>query len=485
VALANWGVGRVKPGRTWNEVILATWEGSDAPAIVTEDRVWNGTELLAWAGGAAKWLDDLGFAPGAIVPAVIDESPSAIALAVGAALSGRALAPLSTKMPVGDLVGVLERLGSIAVIAEPKTLALVTEAADKVAISAHCTADMPDSGPIPRVEVTPDTVCAVIHTSGTTGNPKPVLVTQGRILPRVQYYHDVVPMDPGDRWYTASPFSHTAGCGLDLCVLAMGAAIIPQDWFTVESWSRAGALGLTTALLVATMIDMLLTQGKLTDAHPKQIVYGAMPIHPDTLAAAIAALPNTRFVNVFGQTEVSPISAMTHEDHLKAVNGRPELLLSVGRAQPGIELRLENPDKDGIGEIAIKAPHAFVKDDDGWRRTGDLGVIDDEGYVFLRGRMNDRIIRGGENIFPTEIENLIIKHPKVKEVAVVGQPDRKWGEVVKAVIVAEDPSDPPDTAEITEMCREHLLRFKVPTVYEFIDELPRNPAGKVLRRKLI
>ena len=189
-------------------------------------------------------------------------------------------------------------------------------------------------------------------------------------------------------------------------------------------------------------------------------------------------------LQIFGQTEASPICYLSHEDHLRAADDRPDLLLSVGRAIRGAELDVERPDDDGIGEIIIRAPHVFQRDADGWRRSGDLGTISDEGYVSLRGRVNDRIIRGGENIYPAEIEHALGDHPQVREAACVGVPDRRYGEIVKAVVVPADPLAPPATDELRTYLADRLAHFKVPATFEFVVELPRNPSGKILRRNL-
>ena len=145
---------------------------------------------------------------------------------------------------------------------------------------------------------------------------------------------------------------------------------------------------------------------------------------------------------------------------------------------------MEAPDADGVGEIAIRAPHTFVADADGWRRTGDLGTVDAEGYVRLHGRTGDRIVRGGENIYPAEIEAVLLTHPKVGEVAVVGVADRRWGEVVRAVVVPADAAQPPTLAELRNLARERLAHFKAPAELWVLDALPRNANGKVVRRVL-
>ena len=189
-------------------------------------------------------------------------------------------------------------------------------------------------------------------------------------------------------------------------------------------------------------------------------------------------------VQIFGQTEASPITVLSHEDHVRAAADRPDLLRSVGRAIRGAELRIEGADDDGIGEVALRAPHVFQVDPDGWRRTGDLGTISDEGYLTLHGRVNDRIIRGGENIYPIEIESVLADHPDVRDVAVVGVPDRRWGEIVKAVVVPANIAVPPPADDLRALVADRLAHFKVPAVIEFADELPRNSSGKILRRQL-
>ena len=163
-----------------------------------------------------------------------------------------------------------------------------------------------------------------------------------------------------------------------------------------------------------------------------------------------------------------------------------EPICSSPSAEPSPERRscIERPDADGVGELAIRAPHVFAADDDGWRRTGDLGVIDEDGYVALRGRMGDRIIRGGENIYPIEIERALLVHPGVRDVGVVGVADQRWGELVKAVIVPTAVGSPPDPDELRRFVADRLAHFKVPAVIEFRDGLPRNASGKTLRREL-
>ncbi len=470
--------------RTWNELVVARWSGSSAPAVVDDDVTWSGDELLARAGGASAWLDGLGFPVGAPVPVLVDESAAAIALTVGAALSGRPLAPLGTRLTAEEIGVAVDGLGARALLAEPATAALATEAAAHAGVDVQVIEGVPPRGGLPRRSADPGDLVAVVHTSGTTGAPKAVPIRHETLLPRIPIHSELLGFGPGARYSSASPLHHTGGITMVLSALGAGTALIPQAWFSVDGWRRVGELGVTCALLVPTMIDLLLAEGALADAAPTTLQYGAAPIHVDTLRAALAALPDTRFVQIFGQTEVSPMTALTHADHLRALAGRPELLATVGRPVLGLELVVEAPDADGIGEIAIRAPHAFVADADGWRRTGDLGTVDAEGYVRLHGRTGDRIVRGGENIYPAEVEAVLRTHPKVRDIAVVGVADRRWGEVVRAVVVPADAARPPTLAELRTLARERLAHFKAPAELRVLDALPRNASGKVVRRAL-
>lgn len=469
---------------TWNELLLSHWSGSAEPAVVDDEGVLTGADLLARASGASAWFDALGFAPGDAVPALMDESRTSIAMLVGGALSRRPLAPLGTKLAVDDLAAAVQGLGARHLFVDPARIELAEQVAattgvELVVVDRSLEPAAPLDG---RCE--PDDVAAIVHTSGTTGRPKPIRLTQGPLESRVHIYQSAMGIGPGDRYCSASPFYHTAGVAMDVTVLGMGVAIVPQDWFSIDNWRRAGRLGVTCALLVPTMIELLLAEGALAEFSPSVLQYGAMPIHPDTLRATLAALPDTRLLQIFGQTEASPLTYLSHDDHLRAAGDRPDLLLSVGCAVDRTELAVERPDADGIGEIIVRAPHLFQVDADGWRRTGDLGTISDEGYLSLHGRVNDRIIRGGENIYPIEIELVLQEHPGVRDVAVVGVPDRTWGEIVKAVVVPTDVADPPDPDELRELVRNRLARFKAPTTVEYVDALPRNPSGKILRRQL-
>jgi acyl-CoA synthetase (AMP-forming)/AMP-acid ligase II len=212
--------------------------------------------------------------------------------------------------------------------------------------------------------------------------------------------------------------------------------------------------------------------------------YGASPIHPDTLQAALDALPHVRFVQIYGQTEGSPITMLDMEDHVRALAGEHELLASAGRAVRGLDLDVFEPDAQGVGEVRARAEHLFLTGPDGWMMTGDLGRLDDRGYLYLAGRRGDRIIRGGENVYPLEVERVLETHPGVAEAAVVGVPDRRYGERIAAFVAPRADRMAPDDAELIAWCRDRLAHFKVPERWLFVEGLPRNAAGKLVRRDL-
>jgi len=238
----------------------------------------------------------------------------------------------------------------------------------------------------------------------------------------------------------------------------------------------------------------------------RQITYGAAPMPFEVIKKAVEVLPGVRFMNAFGQTETaSTITVLGPEDH--DISGTPEekekklkrLATSIGRPMDDVEMRIAdeagNDLKPGeVGEIVARGPRvmsgywkspeataAAIKD--GWVHTGDMGWMDDEGYFYLAGRKKDMIIRGGENISPEEVEGVLQSHPAVEEAAVIGVPDKEWGEVVRA-IVALKPGASASDSEIIEYCRLRLSSFKKPESVVFVEALPRNQLGKVLKTTL-
>jgi acyl-CoA synthetase (AMP-forming)/AMP-acid ligase II len=470
---------------TWSSM-LAAWRGRDDPAVVTDTTTWSGNELLARAAGAAAHLRAVTDHERP-VPALLTSTPAAVAYVVAGADCGRPLAPLGPRLTANELGPCLAGLRSDVLLTEPDFVPLADELARGRALHVVVVGDPPPAAPPLTLEPEPDSeaIAFVLHTSGTTGVPKAVPYRQGRLAERTRVNTGLCGLGPGCVYASASPFHHIAGFGNTAVALAAGATVAPVPRFTVEAWTALADLHVTHALTVPTMLEILLDAGVLALPELHTLQYGGSPIHPATLQRLLAAVPGVDLVNIFGQTEGSPITCLTPDDHRRiASEGRTDLLESVGRPAPGIEVRIDGADEAGVGEVAARGSHLFCVDDEGWLRTGDLARLDDEGYLFLVGRRGDRIIRGGENVYPVEVEQVLEQHPGVQEAAVIGVPDRRWGEVVRAVIVPADPALLPDHDELRAHTRARVAGFKVPSEWAFVDALPRSANGKLLRRSL-
>jgi acyl-CoA synthetase (AMP-forming)/AMP-acid ligase II len=467
---------------TWNELLA----GRDpaAPAVISGEVCWSSEELLGRASGAAQWLDDIGVPGSAEVPALLTTTPDAFALTIGGAGSSRPIAPLGPRLTVRELAGCVDPLTSPVLVTEAEFLDVAQDVGARTGRRVEAIPHFPTSKEPLDMNPAREATAAILHTSGTTGLPKAVAMRQDRLTVRVMTNAALMELGPGDVYTSASPYHHIAGFGMFAVALGAGAAVACFPRFSVDGWRRLAGLGVTHALLVPTMVETLLDEDALEMDTLRLLQYGAAPIHPDTLRRMMQMLPRARFGQIFGQTEGSPISCLTPADHVLAAAGRDDLLASVGRAAPGVELVVDQPDGDGLGEVWARAGHLFCVDEDGWLRTGDVGRIDGDGYLYLAGRKGEKIIRGGENVYPLEVELVLADHPGVREAVVIGIPDRRWGEIVKAFVVPADTAHPPDAEALRDHARAQLAGFKVPTMWEFVADLPRNPSGKVLRRLL-
>jgi acyl-CoA synthetase (AMP-forming)/AMP-acid ligase II len=189
-------------------------------------------------------------------------------------------------------------------------------------------------------------------------------------------------------------------------------------------------------------------------------------------------------VSLYGQTEGSPITSLAPDDHRVAAVEDPDILHTVGRPVSGLRLRIDEPDRAGIGEVFAAAAHLSAHSADGWLHTGDLGVVDDNGYLRLCGRRHDMVVRGGENIYPLEVENVLTAHPAVAAAGVVGVPEMRLGETLAAFVVPADSARPPRPEELGSFARVKLAGFKIPRYWYTVAELPLNSAGKVDRTTL-
>lgn len=456
----------------------------DHPAVFVEGRAWSGAELIAHAAGAAAWLDWIGIAPEAPVAGLLTASADGLALAVGGALWGRPLAPLGPRGSVEELSHCVRGLGAAVLVADQQHLDRARDVAILTGVTAVALPEFLTSNHASPGTPAPDELAMQLHTSGTTGLPKCVPVRQDRLAARTAFARSVLGIDEHAVHVSAAGFHHISGLAMMLAVIGAGGAVVPLPTFSVAAWQGLRDARPTHALMVPSHLEMLLAADALDLGSLEALHYGASPIHPDTLRAVMAALPGTRLAQLYGQTEGSPITVLDHDDHMRGLREDPGLLLSVGRAPAGVEIWIADADDTGVGELRARAPHLFVCDAQGVLATGDLARVDDRGYVFLAGRRGDKLIRGGENVFPVEVERVLDAHPGVAEAAVFGVPDRRLGDRIVAAVVAADPMAPPPVAELVRWCRDRLAPFKVPEEWRFVPTLPRNATGKLLRREL-
>lgn len=478
------GAGEQPPAQLTYSEIIAGHSRLPGAAIRSAADTCSWPELLRRVTTAVRWLDELGAPARTPVAALVTTGADSIALTLAAAASGRPLAPLGPRLTERELVPCVRGIGATLVVAEPEYAGLGERVAAasgaRLAVLPNFQAADAIDLPVPQME----DIAIILHTSGTTGLPKAVPMTQRMLAQRVIVNSVLLQLEPGSSYASASPFHHIGGWGNVGVALGAGATIVPFPRFSVAEWKALAPLGVTHCLLVPTMVHMLLEAGALRIATLRVLQYGAAPMPRDTLRRAMAALPGITFVDIYGQTEGSPISCLRAEDHVRAAAGDSYLLESVGRAVPGVELCIDNPDANGVGELLARGPHLFRYGEDGRQHTGDLGWLDEEGYLFLVGRKGDMIIRGGENVYPLEVEHVLTEHPAVADAVVVGVPEPRLGETVKAYIVAADPGAPPAAEALRVFARERLAGFKVPAIWEFTDALPRNANGKVVRSLL-
>ena len=354
-------------------------------------------------------------------------------------------------------------------------------------------------------KATPDETAVQIYTSGTTGRPKGVMLTHRSLLVLRLMPPELTPA--WNRWsdddvsLIVNPIYHISGTGFGIYTLCAGATgLILREFDADRILDFVENDRLSKIFLVPTSIQMLLRHPRTATVDFSRVrcmLYGGSPIPLDLLREAIAVF-GCSFAQMYGMTETSgTVTTLAPEDHDLA---RPELMRSVGKPMAGVEIAILDQESNRLGphmtgEIAICSPSnmmgywnmhgetAGTIRAGNWLRSGDLGYMDQDGYLFIRDRIKDMIISGGENIYPAEVEGAIYGHADIADVAVIGVPSEKWGEEVKAIVVPK-PGAVPDAADIITWARSRIAGYKVPKSIDFVDTLPRNASGKILRREL-
>jgi acyl-CoA synthetase (AMP-forming)/AMP-acid ligase II len=350
----------------------------------------------------------------------------------------------------------------------------------------------------------PEGTALQLYTSGTTGLPKGAMLSNANMHLLNGAAQSMFGIDDDSVNLVVLPTFHIGGAGYGLVGMAQGCQTILLREFdpptVLEAMQRHRV---TNAFFVPAMLAAMsavpgAAEGDYSSL--RSIIYGASPITEESLRVAIRTF-RCGFVQCYGMTETSgAITQLVAEDH-DPDGERSHLLRSAGKPFEWIELRIVDTDtgeeraSGEIGEVWTRSQQNMMGywnnpdatgetiTRDGWLRTGDAGYIDAEGYLFLTDRVKDMIVSGGENVYPIEVENVLAAHPAIADVAVIGVPDARWGETVKAVVVLK-PGACAEPAELIGFCRDRIAHFKCPTSVDFIDVVPRNPSGKVLKREL-
>jgi acyl-CoA synthetase (AMP-forming)/AMP-acid ligase II len=473
----------------------------DAPAVTSRDRTLTRTELLAASRDFATRLGDLDVA--AVLYLAANELAFPIA-AFGAAFAGIPFVPINYRLSAEQLAGALDDLAPFALIADAANRQVAESlGADVVLGTTEVEASLEAPGSARSAPSDPDAIAVLLLTSGTTSAPKRVVLRHRHVFSYMVSNVAFASAEPDDAALVVVPPYHIAGVANLLSNIYSGRRIVYLQQFSAADWlEHARAEQITHAMLVPTMLVRILDELDAGGEPPpslRAISYGGAKVSRAVVERALERFPAVEFVNAYGLTETSStIALLGPQDHRLAQAGDPAALArlgSVGRLLPGIEVEIRDDDDaplaTGAGAIWVRGDQVSGEylegsrlDSDGWFPTRDVGWVDDAGYLFVQGRGDDTIIRGGENIAPDEIEDALAEHPAVERVAAFGVPDEEWGQRIAVAVVSAD-GEPASAEELREWTRERLRGSKTPDFVWFREELPYSETGKLLRRVLV
>jgi acyl-CoA synthetase (AMP-forming)/AMP-acid ligase II len=488
----------------------------DEVAITYLGRTWTWAEFDDRIRRCAGALAERGIGRGDVVAFLDKNHPACVETTLAAASLGAATAIINFRLAGNEMDYVLNDSGAKLLIVGTDLKGAVEAILDRLPNVAHVIEVTPEGTAGDQYEamlaaatphgrspdVVPTDVCVIMYSSGTTGNPKGIRLTQANLVAHT-LNAGTFDFEPDDKNMVSMPLFHVGGTSYAQFGIHAGIpSLMTRD---VDGAALAGALmaGATRTFLVPAVLGKVLEMGpdavKLFSTL-RTFVYGASPMPPALLKSALEAWPDTDFIQVYGLTEVcGAITQLSPEVHRDAAH--PERLTSAGQAAREVEVRVVNPDTlvdvepGQPGELWFRTPQlmegyhnkpeatAETITADGWFRTGDIGRVDDQGFIFVEDRLKDMIISGGENIYSVEVERTLTDHPAVLDAAVFGIPDDKWGESVKAAVeLAAGAQVTPE--ELIAWCKDKLAGYKCPRSVDIFEVLPRNPTGKLLKKDL-
>lgn len=477
----------------------------DRIALVCGGRRWTYGNLWQAAQGAATIIAQSGCA----FVALLDESSEATPIALfGAALAGVPYVPLNYRLADEDLAALLKRIAPACAIGDvARVLRLNPDGNHTCFRRADFVSAAEDiTEPFPEQELNDDGIAAQIFTSGTTSAPKAALLKHANLLSYILGTVEFGSASPEEASLVCVPPYHIAGIAAllssiySLRKILMLPAFDPDSWVKLASEERA-----SNAFVVPTMLSRIIArmdEGMKADLSSLQaIAYGGGPMPMVVIERAMQLFPKCGFTNAYGLTETSStIALLGPDDHRTAYASKDPAvrarLGSVGRPLPTIELEIRDEEGRRLpagerGEIYVRGEQVSGEyrertalDADGWFPTRDAGWLDEEGYLFLAGRADDVIVRGGENISPGEIEDVLLTHPSIADVAAVAVPSTEWGEAVGVAVTIKPDCAVPSEDELRGLVKDRLRSSRVPERIAVLDALPYNEMGKLLRREI-
>ncbi|MDU8909728.1 class I adenylate-forming enzyme family protein [Aestuariicoccus sp. MJ-SS9] len=483
----------------------------ERPALLVGERVTaDYAGFAAMAAALGNGLRQRGIGPGDRVAVFMQNAPEYLIALYGIWWAGAAAVPINAKLHAKEAAWIIANAQAALVIAdEPHAGALSSVLPGDLAVVATGTPDwaalQATASDAPPMAMGPKDLAWLFYTSGTTGRPKGVMITAGNLQSMTLcYFADVDEVRAEDAILYAAPMSHGAGLYNFMHVIRGARHVIPESggFDAAEVLALAPRIGPVSMFAAPTMVRRLVDAARragLDGDGLRTIVYAGGPMYEADILDAVATM-GPRFVQIYGQGECPMgITALCREDVADRDHPRwRDRLNSVGRAQSAVEVAVVDAEGQPVppgtsGEIAVKGatvmagywrnPNA-TQDTlrQGWLMTGDMGVLDAEGYLTLQDRAKDMIISGGSNIYPREVEEVLLSHSAVREAAVLGRAHPEWGEEVVAFIAADPGSV--DAAALDALCLDRIARFKRPKAYVFVDDLPKNNYGKILKTAL-
>jgi long-chain acyl-CoA synthetase len=490
----------------------------DAPAVTQLDRRLSYAELDARVDALAHGLTDLGLRPGDRVAVLMHNCPELLETMFACFKAGLCWVPLNARFMSAEVEFQVTDCAAAALISGAG-LTEVVDGATLPGVHLVSTAELPDGGVGYEallgsatgrgnavVQVDRDALAWLFYTSGTTGRPKGAMLTHGNLdFVTASWLADLTPMRDRDVTLHAAPLTHGAGFHAIATTARAGHHVLsdPGRFEPAAVLEQLRRERVTNTWMVPTQIILLADHlaASLPDLPElRHIVYGGAPFPPAELRRSVEVLGPV-LVQLYGQGE-TPMTAtvLPPEAHAAALaDPTSDRFASAGYARPGMDVRVFGPEDvelpvGEVGEVVVRGPAVMLGYWErldatadtlrgGWLHTGDLGRMDAQGYLYLLDRAKDLIITGGSNVYAVEVEAALISLDAVRDVAVVGVPDRTWGEIVVAVVVTD--SDPADVEQLlVDHAARELAPYKRPRRWEFVDALPRNPTGKVLKREL-